>query len=63
MKISKEDIIESFAGIRPLLSSPTKPNSVTREYAIQDSGKLINVFGGKWTTALALANKVARKIH
>lgn len=61
--IEKKDIINSFAGIRPLLSSTKNPTQTTREYAIQRTGKLINVFGGKWTTALALANKVSQQVN
>jgi glycerol-3-phosphate dehydrogenase len=51
-------IASSFAGIRPLLYSTANPSQASREYAIERQGKLINVFGGKWTTALALAGKV-----
>jgi len=52
----------SFAGLRPLLYSAKDPNKATREYAIHRSGKVISVFGGKWTTAMALAEKVTQKI-
>ncbi len=61
-KITKKDVIESFAGIRPLLSSATDIGLTTREYAIHSSGKLTNIFGEKWTTALALANKVSKQV-
>lgn len=47
-----------FAGVRPLLRSAADPNRATREYAIHRTGNLISVFGGKWTTAMALAHKV-----
>ena len=62
-KITSDDILEKFAGIRPLLSSSTNPNDTTREYAIRRTNKLINVFGGKWTTCLALANKVSHQVQ
>lgn len=53
------DFIESFAGVRPLLRSAADPAQATREYALHRDGALISVFGGKWTTARALAEKVA----
>jgi len=56
-------VIDNFAGLRPLLRSAQEPNKATREYAIHRTDKLISVFGGKWTTALALANKIAHAIH
>ena len=53
-------MVSSFAGLRPLLYSAEDPNKTTREYAIHRTERLISVFGGKWTTALALADKVAQ---
>lgn len=52
-----------FAGVRPLLYSANDPGRATREYAIERNGKLINVFGGKWTTTLALARQVMQQIQ
>jgi len=53
---------ESFAGLRPLLRSNDNPSLATREYALHRTGGLITVFGGKWTTAYALARKVSQQI-
>jgi len=61
--MSHPEVIESFAGLRPLLKSAKDPSKATREYAIHRNGKLITVFGGKWTTAMALAEKVIREIR
>lgn len=58
-----ESITGSFAGVRPLLRSTQDPGRATREYAIERTGKLVNVFGGKWTTALALAKNVTQQLH
>lgn len=55
---SSPRVTDTFAGVRPLLRSKADPNRATREYAIHRSGKVVTVFGGKWTTALALAGKV-----
>lgn len=55
-------LINTFAGLRPLLKSALDPSKVTREYAIHRNDNLVTVLGGKWTTALALANKVSDTI-
>lgn len=57
------NVIGTFAGLRPLLRSAQDPNKATREYAIHRTGKLVTVLGGKWTTAMALADKVSHAIH
>ena len=58
-----ESTVESFAGLRPLLRSADNPAQATREYALHREGALISVFGGKWTTAHALARKVSTQIN
>lgn len=60
---TKPRICASFAGLRPLLRSAQDPSRATREYAIHRTGNLVTALGGKWTTALALANKVNHVIH
>ena len=60
--VSEEDIKETFAGVRPLLYTADDPGKATREYAIERKERLINVFGGKWTTTLALAKTVVKRI-
>ena len=57
------NVIGTFAGLRPLLLSAKDPSKATREYAIHRTGKLVTVLGGKWTTAMALADKVSHAIH
>lgn len=61
--ISEEDVADTFAGLRPLLYSADDPSRVTREYAIRRDGQVVNVFGGKWTTCCALADKVASALR
>lgn len=57
------NVISTFAGVSPLIRSAQDPSKATREYAIHRTGKLVTVLGGKWTTALALADKVSHAIH
>lgn len=61
--LSETDIESTFAGLRPLLSSQEDPSLSTREYAICREGQLVNVFGGKWTTSCALADRVVKAIN
>lgn len=60
--INKQNIVQGFSGLRPLIKSADNPNKATREYAIQQNQNLITVFGGKWTTARQLAIKISREI-
>ena len=53
----------SFAGLRPLISSTDEPNRMSREYLIWSDGKLVSIFGGKWTTSMALADRVAQLLR
>jgi len=60
--IKEEDVVDSFAGLRPLVKSSKDINKASREYAIQTNKNLISVFGGKWTTARQLAKKIVKTI-
>lgn len=57
------EVVDTFSGLRPLLYSDKDPGKATREYAFHRTGKIITIFGGKWTTAMALADKVTKYIH
>lgn len=56
------DIYKRFSGVRPLIRTNDDPNKASREYVIEKKGRLITVFGGKWTTSRALGYKVAKEI-
>ena len=63
-KLNQSDIIDSFAGARPLIFESSKlMNEVSREYKIKREKKLINVFGGKWTTSRKLGESVLNKVN
>ena len=61
--VSSEDVVERFAGVRPLIKSARNPNRATREYALHQEGRLLTVLGGKWTTSLALSRQVAKRLR
>lgn len=56
------EIVGRFAGIRPLIRSASNPQKATREYAVERHGRVVTVFGGKWTTARALGERVAAEV-
>ena len=60
--ISRDDVASTFAGVRPLVGRAANPSAIGREYRIERRGSLINIFGGKMTTFLSLARKVAMRV-
>ena len=59
---TKIDIVGKFAGLRPLISSSNDPKNIKREYKIETMGNIVNIYGGKWTTAMSLGRKVVKII-
>lgn len=49
------DILDAFAGVRPIVASRGDFSAASRESAIERRQRLVTVFGGKWTTSRALA--------
>ncbi len=60
--ISVSDIASTFAGVRPLVGRASNPSAIGREYRVLRRGNLINVFGGKMTTFMALARRVSMRV-
>jgi len=62
--VSRESVIESFAGLRPIIKKGSNDFSkASRDVQIDVTGKVINVFGGKWSSAMSLAEKVFVKFN
>ena len=57
--ITHDDVQATLAGVRPLVGRATNPSAIGRDFRVVRDGNLINVFGGKMTTFMALARKVA----
>jgi len=50
-QIKHDDIISTFAGLRPLVSAPGNPSALSREHVIvENQSGLITIAGGKLTT-------------
>ena len=61
--LSTSDIVSSFAGVRPIVrphdATIDDISSASRDSEIEITDRLISVFGGKWTSARHLGEKVA----
>lgn len=66
--LNRNDIIQSFSGVRPLYDdSSDNPSAVTRDYLFDldiqdDQAPLLSVFGGKITTFRKLAEHALEKL-
>jgi glycerol-3-phosphate dehydrogenase len=60
--LAREDVVWTFAGLRPLLADPRdRATSVTRDYVLDldtDGAPLLSIYGGKLTTYRKLAEDV-----
>ena len=65
-KISPDDIVWSYSGVRPLVDDDADDvSAVTRDYLLDldtDGAPIISVFGGKLTTFRKLAEEVVDKL-
>ncbi|HEY0159214.1 MAG TPA: glycerol-3-phosphate dehydrogenase/oxidase [Thermoanaerobaculia bacterium] len=57
--LTRDGVAGTFAGVRPLVGLAANPSVLSRDARITRDGNLINVFGGKLTTFMALSRKVA----
>lgn len=57
-QLKRDDVLEAFCGVRPIVASKKNFSRASRESVLEKNGKLINVFGGKWTTSRSLAKSV-----
>ena len=62
-QLTKEDIIDTYSGIRPLIEDFKEASKVTRDYVFDlnlenESTPLLNIYGGKLTTFRKLSENV-----
>lgn len=65
--INKSDIIDTFSGLRPIVTKNNNAklfsfSSASRESVIENHEKVITIYGGKWTSAPSLSKKVSALI-
>jgi len=59
--LCESDSIRSFSGLCPLVDDGSgDPGKTTREFVFEQQGKILSVFGGKWTTSRVLGEKACR---
>lgn len=59
--ITRDEVAATFAGVRPLVGRASNPSAIGRDFRVVRRGSVINIFGGKMTTFMALARKVAMR--
>ncbi|PPB50296.1 FAD-dependent oxidoreductase [Arthrobacter pityocampae] len=67
IKVTNDDIVYSFSGVRPLPRHETQPGFVSRDYRIEKREEevggrkvtTLSLVGGKWTTFRALSEHLA----
>lgn len=66
-QISSSNISHEFSGLRPIVASYLRTkesyfSAASREAEVEVIGKLITVYGGKWTSAPSLSYKVVNEL-
>ncbi len=61
--LMKHDIVQSFAGVRPVVRAGGDFSSASRESVIEVRGRVVSIFGGKWTTSRALGERVLQAVR
>ncbi len=62
-EIREADIEAAFAGVRPLVDAGKSAHSERRRETIEVEGRVVSVFGGKWTTSRLLGERVADAVQ
>jgi glycerol-3-phosphate dehydrogenase len=66
--VGEQDIELEFSGLRPIVASKFEREEgyfsfASREARLETTGKLLTVYGGKWTSVPSLSRKVVKKIN
>ena len=62
-EIDDTDIETTFAGVRPLVDGGRSAHAQRRGETIEVEGRVVSVFGGKWTTSRLLGERVADTVR
>ena len=63
-RIKCEDVISTFAGLRPLVSAPGNPSALSREHVILESQSgLVTIAGGKLTTHRLMGEQLTDRVQ
>ncbi len=63
LKLSREKIVTTFAGLRPLVFAAGEPSKISRQHVIEENKSgCLYVMGGKYTTYRAIAQQCVEKV-
>ncbi len=63
LKLSREKIVTTFAGLRPLVFAPGAPSTISRKHLIEENKSgVIYVLGGKYTAYRMMAQECVEKV-
>jgi len=63
-QIRHDDIVSTFAGLRPLVAAPGNPSALSREHVIVESQSgLVTVAGGKLTTHRLMGEQLTDRVQ
>lgn len=63
-RIQYDDIVSTFAGLRPLVSAPGSPSAISRQHVIvQSPSGLFTITGGKLTTCRLMAQELTDRVE
>ena len=63
-RLTVEDVVSAWAGIRPLVGQSNNPTAVSREHSIAlDGSGIIHVSGGKLTTYRSMAAEIVDQVQ
>lgn len=57
--VTDSDVETTFAGVRPLVDAGLSPHEQRRGAIVETRGRVVTIFGGKWTTARTLGRQAA----
>ncbi|MGC8561933.1 MAG: glycerol-3-phosphate dehydrogenase/oxidase [Thermoplasmata archaeon] len=60
--LSRGDVLNAYAGLRPLFGSSNDLGKISREYKVMKTGNIVNILGGKITTYRTVALKVSKTV-
>ncbi len=64
--LTREDVIDTFIGVRPIIKTKKDPSKMSREYKLDihkiRNNHLMHIYGGKLTTFHSLAQKALQRI-
>ena len=62
-KLTLSDIVDEYAGLRPLAKSDKEVGKVSRDFLIKQTDRMFSMVGGKYTTHRAMCEELTNQIE